>query len=153
METELGGRGGFSFSRRSYPDTPIFEEVSQLAKDLTVTLEDRPGTLAAMGEALGKAGINIEGACGFPVGGKGIAHLVVEDAAGARRALEQAGIQVSGERDVLVINVEDKPGALGSISRKVADAGVNIEVFYLASRTRLVLGTSDNAKAKSAVGA
>jgi len=124
-----------------------------MAKDLTVTLEDRPGTLAAMGEALGKAGINIEGACGFPTGGKGIAHLVVEDGAGARRALEHAGIQVGQERDVLVVNIEDQPGALGSIAQKVAGAGVNIELFYLASRTRLVLGTSDNAKAKSAVGA
>lgn len=125
-----------------------------MAKDLTVSLEDRPGTLAAMGEALGKAGINIEGACGFPMGEKAATiHLVVEDAAGARRALDQAGIQVGQERDVLVVNVEDKPGALGSIARKVANAGVNIEVFYLASRTRLVLGTSDNAKAKAAVGA
>lgn len=124
-----------------------------MAKDLTVTLEDRPGTTAAMGEALGKAGINIEGAAGFTAGGKGTAHVLVEDAAGARRALEQAGIQVGQEKDALVVNVEDTPGALGSITRKVAAAGVNIEVFYLASRTRLVLVTSDNAKAKSAVSA
>lgn len=124
-----------------------------MAKDLTVTLEDRPGTLAAMGEALGKAGVNVEGGCGFPAGGKGIFHLLIEDAAAARRALEQAGIQVGQERDALVLEVEDKPGALGSIARKIANAGVNIDLVYLASRTRLVLGTSDNAKARAAVGA
>lgn len=123
-----------------------------MAKDLMVTLEDRPGTLAAMGEALGKAGVNVEGGCGFPSGGKGVFHLLVADAVAARRALEQAGIQVGQERDVLVLDVEDKPGALGSIARKVADAGVNIDLVYLASRTRLVLGTSDNAKARAAVG-
>lgn len=123
-----------------------------MAKDLMVTLEDRPGTLAAMGEALGKAGVNVGGGCGFPSGGKGVFHLLVEDAAAARRALEQAGIMVSGERDVLVLEVEDKPGALGSIARKIANAGVNVDLVYLASRTRLVLGTNDNAKARAAAG-
>jgi len=55
-----------------------------MPKDLTVVLEDRPGTLADVGEALGKAGINIDGLCGFPCQGKGILHILVEDAAAAR---------------------------------------------------------------------
>lgn len=58
-----------------------------MAKDLTVVLEDRPGTIAHMGEALGKAGINIDGGCGFPCEGKGVLHILVEDAADARRVL------------------------------------------------------------------
>lgn len=123
-----------------------------MAKDLTVVLEDRPGTLAAMGEALGKAGVNIEGICGFPAGGKGTMHVLVEDAGAARRALQQAGLQVTGEQDVLVTTLEDKPGAMGAALRKIANAGVNVTLVYLATRTRVVIGASDLAKARTAVG-
>jgi len=124
-----------------------------MAKDLTVALEDRPGTLAALGEALGKAGVNIEGICGIPAGGKGVMHVLVGDAAAARRALQQAGIQVTAEQDVLVLDLQDKPGALGAAARKIANAGVNVTLIYLATRTRAVIGASDLAKARAAVGA
>jgi len=121
-----------------------------MTKDLTVILEDRPGTLADVGEALGKAGINIEGLCGFPCEGKGIGHILVEDAAAARRALEEVGLEVRGERQVLVLEVEDRPGALGEVSRRIADAGVNIDLIYLATNNRLVLGVDDLDKARAA---
>ncbi len=123
-----------------------------MAKDLTVVLEDRPGTLAALGEALGKAGVNLEGICGVPMGGRANVHILVEDAAGARSALQAAGLQVGGERDVLVLSLEDKPGSLGATTRKIANAGANIDLIYLATRTRVVIGTNDMAKAKAAVG-
>ncbi len=58
-----------------------------MAKDLTVVLENRPGTLAELGEALGKAGINVDGMCGFPCEGRGVIHILVEDAGAARIAL------------------------------------------------------------------
>ncbi len=103
-----------------------------MTKDLTVILEDRPGTLADVGEALGKAGINIEGGCGFPCEGEGVFHILVEDAAAARRALEEIGLEVRGERQVLVLEIEDRPGALGEVSRRIANAGVNIDLVYLA---------------------
>lgn len=122
-----------------------------MAKDLTVLLEDRPGTLAALGEALGKARINVEGVCGVPSEGRATVHILVEDAAAARRALQQAGITVRSERDVLVQKIEDKPGALGSMARKLADAGVNIDLVYLATNTRVVLGVGDMEKARKAL--
>jgi hypothetical protein len=122
-----------------------------MAKDLTVILEDRPGTLADMGQALGKAGINIDGWCGFTCEGRGVIHILVEDAAGARQALEKGGMEVSGERDVLVLEVEDRPGAFGEIARKIADAGVNFDLGYLATRTRLVIGTDELEKAQAAL--
>jgi hypothetical protein len=50
-------------------------------------------------------------------------------------------------RDVFVLNIEDRPGALGELSRKLAEAEVNIELCYLASGTRLVLGVDDMEKA------
>jgi hypothetical protein len=121
-----------------------------MAKDLTVILADRPGTLADMGEALGRAGINIDGVCGFPCGGEGVGHLLVEDSAAARRALEDAGIEVREERQVLVLEIEDRPGALGEISRRIADAGANIDLIYVASNNRLVLGVDDLDRAQAA---
>ena len=114
-------------------------------QDLTVNLENKPGTLAALGEALGNAGINIEGGCGMAGadGGAGALHILVQDAQMAREALEQAGISCGGERDVEVVSVVDQPGEMGRHLRKIADAGVNVDLFYLATSTRLVLGSAD----------
>jgi len=122
-----------------------------MSKDLTVILEDRPGSLAKVGEALGKAGMNIEGICGMTVEGKGVIHVLVQDAVKARRALEANQIQVSGELEVLVIEVEDRPAVLGNIARRLANAGVNIQLAYLATSTRLVVGVDDLDKARSAI--
>jgi hypothetical protein len=76
---------------------------------------------------------------------------LVEDAGAARQALEGAGIRVTGEREVVVLDVVDQPGTLGSVARKLADAGVNIDWAYLATRTRLVLAVSDLDRARSAL--
>jgi hypothetical protein len=122
-----------------------------MTKDLTIIMEDRPGTLADVGEALGKAGVNIEGLCGFPCEGKGIGHLLVEDATAARRALEKIGIEVRRERPVLVQQVEDRPGSFGEVTRRLANAGVNVDLAYLATDARLVFGVDDLDKARAAV--
>ncbi|MFQ5860053.1 MAG: ACT domain-containing protein [Dehalococcoidia bacterium] len=122
-----------------------------MATDLTVILENRPGTLADLGEVLGKAGVNIEGLCGFPSEGRGVIHILVEDAAAARRALEQAGLEVRGGRQVLVLAAENRPGEVGSICRRIANAGVNIDLFYVAADTRLVIGADDLDRARAAV--
>ncbi len=122
-----------------------------MAKDLTVILADRPGTLADLGETLGKAGINIDGMCGFPCEGRGVIHVLVEDGASARRVLEEGGMEVSGEREVLVLEGEDRPGTFGEITRKIANAGVNVDLCYLATRTRIVIGADDLEKARAAL--
>ena len=83
-------------------------------KDLTIALENRPGALADMGEALGRAGVSVEGGGAWVVGGQGVAHFLFADGAGARQALEAAGIQVRAEREVLVQRLkQDVPGQLG----------------------------------------
>lgn len=122
-----------------------------MATDLTINLEDRPGTLADMGEALGNAGVNIEGGCGFPCEGRGVFHVLVEDAAAARSALEGAGMQVAAQTEVIVLDVVDQPGTLGATARKMADAGVNVHLLYLATNTRLVMGVDDMEKARAAM--
>jgi hypothetical protein len=123
-----------------------------MAKNLTVILEDRPGTLADLGEALGNAGINMDGGCGIPCEGKGVFNILVEDVEGARKALEGAGIDVQGERDVLVIEMVDRPGELGKTCRKIANAGVNINLTYMVSNTRVVFGSDDLDKLRAALG-
>lgn len=122
-----------------------------MAKDLTIILEDRPGALAAMGQALGKAGVNMEGSGGFVFEGKGVLHILVEDAAAARRALQGAGIEVRGERDVLVLDIPDRPGELGKAARRMADAGVNIDLVYLNTKGKVVFGVDNMEKARAAM--
>ena len=120
-----------------------------MAKDLTVILENRPGTLADLGEALGGAGINLDAMCGFPCEGRGVIHILVEDAGGARSALEAAGLTVESERDVLLFDAEDRPGMLGETMRKLANAGVNVDLLYKATQSMLVIGADDLEKAKA----
>ncbi|MEA2557602.1 MAG: hypothetical protein QOG88_1140 [Actinomycetota bacterium] len=120
-----------------------------MASDLTLTVDDRPGGLASVGEALGAAGINIEGLLGIGLEGRGIIHVCVQDGAAARRALEGAGIKVEGEADAILgppVEGAQQPGTMGVMARAVADAGVNVRVVYLATETRVVLVTDNNAK-------
>jgi hypothetical protein len=126
-------------------------EVS-MPKDLTVIMEDRPGKLADLGEATGRAGINIDGLCAVVGDGKGFIHILVQDAASARKALEEAGIDVADEREAVIVDLHDKPGAMGEIARDLADAGVNIDVAYtIFSGVRLVILTEDVEKARAAL--
>jgi len=119
-------------------------------KDLAIRLENRPGALAEMGNALGKAGVSIEGGGGFAFGGKGIAHFLFNDGAAARKALEDAGIEVLAEREVLIQRLnQEQPGQLGKISRRMADAGVNIEVIYSDHQNQLILVVDDPAKGRA----
>jgi hypothetical protein len=76
----------------------------------------------------------------------------VGDAAGTRDALREAGIEVSGERDVLVVGIENRPGAMGEVARRIGDAGANIELVYTTfGAVRLVLGVDDLDKARAAL--
>jgi hypothetical protein len=124
-----------------------------MATDFEIVLEDRPGELARVGEALGNAGVNIEGIAGFGFEGRGIIHLVVEDAAAARSALGSAGVSVNRESEAMVTELPagaaSRPGEMGRMARAVADAGVNFEAIYLATGNRAVAVTSDNEKTRA----
>lgn len=119
-------------------------------KDLAIALENRPGALAEMGEALGRAGVSIEGGGAWVVGGRGVAHFLFADGAVARAALEAAGIRVLEEREVLVQRLkQDVPGQLGLLTRRMADAGVNIEVLYSDHDHQLILVVNDLARGRA----
>ncbi len=117
--------------------------------DLAIALEHRPGALADLGEALGRAGVSIEGGGVFVADGTGIAHFLFDDGPAARAALEAAGIRVLGENEVLVQKLrQDQPGQLGAIARRMADAGVNIEVQYSDHAGNLILVVDDVARGR-----
>jgi len=121
-------------------------------KDLTVIMDDQPGKLADLGEATGRAGVNIAGLCAMVGDGKGFIHILVEDGAAARQALEQAGIGVADEREAIVVDLHDKPGAMGEVARDLAEAGVNIDVAYtIFTGVRLVILTEDVDAARQAL--
>ena len=118
-------------------------------RDLTIALENRPGALAEMGDALGHAGVSIEGGGAFVVEGTGVAHFLFEDGAAARAALEAAGIRVIADNEVLIQRLNQaEPGQLGKLSRSMADAGVNIEVLYSDHDHQLILVVDDIAKGR-----
>jgi len=109
-------------------------------RDLCLRLPHRPGALAEVGEALGRAGVSVEGGGAFATGDGGIAHFLVGDAALARSALEGAGIEVLADREVVVQRLDqERPGQLGTICRRMAQAGVNIEVLYSDHSNQLIL--------------
>jgi hypothetical protein len=125
-----------------------------LARDLTIVLRDRPGELARLGAATGQAGVNIQGMCAFTGEGRGIIHVLVldEDAEAAQATLKEAGMGVADDREVLVVDVEDRPGTLGELARDLGEAGVNIELAYTTfGGIKLVIATDDLDSARAAL--
>jgi hypothetical protein len=112
--------------------------------DVAIELSNRPGALAEMGEALGRARVSVEGGGAWVVSGVGAAHFLVADGAAAQAALEAAGIRVAAVREVILLRLDQaRSGQLGLVCRRMADAGVNIEVQYSDHDHRLVLVVDD----------
>jgi hypothetical protein len=125
-----------------------------MSTDLTVILEHRPGELARLGEVIGEAGVNIGGLAAFTGEGRGVVHVLLDDAAVAscRTALERAGMGIADEREVLVVEIEDRPGTLGELSRQLADANVNVDLAYTTfGGVRIVIATDDLESARAAL--
>ncbi len=125
-----------------------------MATDLTVILEHRPGELARLGEVTGEAGVSIRGVAAFTGEGRGVVHVLLDDqaVAGCRAALERAGIGIADEREVLVVGVEDRPMALGELTRQLAEANVNVELAYTTfGGGMIVIATDDLESARAAL--
>lgn len=118
--------------------------------DVAIRLDNRPGAMAEMGEALGAAGVSVEGGGGWVADGKATMHFLFEDGQAARKALLQAKIEILEVREVLVQKLkQDVPGQLGMIARRMADAGVNIEVVYSDHANQLILVVDDFEKGRA----
>ena len=125
-----------------------------MPRNLTVILHDRPGELARLGEALGGAGVNLRGLAAFTGEDNGIIHLLVDDeeAERAKKALHDVKIGLADDREVLVVDIHDRPGTLGELALELAAVNVNIELAYSAfGDARLVIATDDLDNARAAL--
>lgn len=123
----------------------------EITKQLAVFLDNRPGTLARLADALAEAKINIHAISTSDTVDHSVARLVVSDYRRALHLFEQRGVLVI-EDDVLMIEGDNKPGSLARIAQRLADAKVNIEYCYCATAPRekhglMILRVSDAKKA------
>ena len=123
--------------------------------DLTLILHDRPGELARVGEVAGSAGIHIRGVAAFTGEGRGVIHVLVDDDEAERAVAEfkRERLRLADQREVLVVDVRDRPGSLGELARELAEANVNLELAYPTFNAgQLVIVTDDMQSARDALG-
>ena len=115
-----------------------------MAMDLVIEVDNRPGMLARVAAAISDAGVNLAAATCVGPGDRAELHILVPHAEAARHALaitHQAVI--SREREVVVVDVVDRPGALADLARQVAEAGIDLDLVYVATHNRVVFGSKD----------
>jgi len=120
--------------------------------DLVIELENTPGALAQVAAAISDAGVNIAAATCVGPGKRAELHILVPHAEAARHSLAISHLAVSREREVVVVDVEDRPGVLADLTRKIAKAGVDLDLVYVATRNRVVFGAPDLDALRAAVG-
>ncbi len=122
-----------------------------MAFDLVIDIENTPGALAKVAAAISDAGVNIAAATCIGTGERAEMHILVPHAEAARHSLAISHVAVSREREVVVVDVEDRPGVLADLTRKIAKAGVDLDLVYVATRNRVVFGSADLAGLRAAV--
>ena len=119
--------------------------------DLTIEIENAPGALAEVAAAISDAGVNIAAATCVGPGAQAELHILVPRAGAARHSLGISHVAVTREREVVVIDVEDRPGVLADLTRKIAKAGVDLDLVYVATQNRVVFGAPDLEALKAAL--
>jgi len=111
--------------------------------DLVIEIENTPGALAQVAAAISDAGVNIAAATCIGGGREAELHILVPHAEAARHALAISHLAVTREREVAVVDVEDRPGVLADLTRRIARADVDLDLVYVATRNRVVFGAPD----------
>jgi hypothetical protein len=122
-----------------------------MAIDLAIDIENAPGALARVAAAISDAGVNIAAATCVGPGEQAEVHILVPHAEAAKHALAISHLAVTREREVVVVDVHDRPGVLADLTRKVARAGVNLDLVYVATENRVVFGAADLGALKAAL--
>ena len=122
-----------------------------MATDLVIEVENVPGALARIAAAISDAGVNIAAATCVGPGDRAELHILVPHAEAARHSLAISHLGVTREREVVVVDVQDRPGVLADLTRKIARAGVNLDLVYVATNNRVVFGSDDIAGLRAAV--
>jgi hypothetical protein len=114
-----------------------------MAVDLAIDIDNTPGALARVAAAISDAGVNIAAATCVGPGERAELHILVPHAEAAKHALAISHVAVTREREVVVVDVEDRPGVLADLTRRIARAGVNLDLVYIATQNRVVFGAPD----------
>ena len=114
-----------------------------MAIDLVIDIENSPGALAEVAALISDAGVNIAAATCIGTGDRAELHILVPHAEAARHSLAISHVAVTREREVVVVDVEDRPGVLADLTRQIAKAGVDLDLVYVATRNRVVFGAGD----------
>jgi hypothetical protein len=122
-----------------------------MATDLVIDLDNTPGALARVAAAISDAGVNIAAATCIGAGAVAELHILVPHAEAAKHSLAISNLAVSREREVVVVDVEDRPGVLADLTRRIAKAGVDLDLVYVATRNRVVFGSQDLAGLEAAL--
>jgi hypothetical protein len=123
-----------------------------MAFDLVIDIPNNPGALAEVAGAISDAGVNIAAATCIGPGERAELHILVPHPEAARHLLAISHLGVTREREVVVVDVEDRPGVLADLTRKIARAGVNLDLVYVATRNRVVFGAPDLSGLRDALG-
>jgi len=123
-----------------------------MATDLVIEVANEPGALAEIAAAISDAGVNIAAATCVGAGDRAELHILVPHAEAARHSLGISHLGVTREREVVVVDVQDRPGVLADLTRKIAKAGINLDLVYVATNNRVVFGSDDLAGLRAAVG-
>jgi hypothetical protein len=123
-----------------------------MATDLVIDIENKPGALAEVAAAISDAGVNVAAATCIGRAERAELHILVPHAEAARHSLAISHVAVTREREVVVIDVEDHPGVLADLTRKIAKAGVDLDLVYVATRNRVVFGSPDLDGLRAALG-
>jgi hypothetical protein len=122
-----------------------------MAFDLAIDIENSPGSLAEVAAAISDAGVNIAAATCIGTGDRAELHILVKHAEAARHSLAISHVAVTREREVVVVDVEDRPGVLADLTRKIARAGVDLDLVYVATQNRVVFGAPDLDSLRAAI--
>src|ERR671933_1985386 len=99
-----------------------------MATDLVIDIDNTPGALAKVAAAISDAGVNIAAATCLGPGERAELHILVKHAEAARHSLAISHLAVTREREGVVVDGEDRPGVLADLTRKIAKAGVNLDL-------------------------
>jgi len=123
-----------------------------MAVDLVIDIENTPGALAEVAAAISDAGVNIAAATCIGAGERAELHILVPHDEAGRHSLGISHLAVSREREVVVVDVEDRPGVLADLTRRIARAGIDLDLVYVATRNRVVFGAPDLDALRAALG-
>lgn len=121
---------------------------AQLAKQLMISVDNKVGTMAELTHIIASSKVNLVAVCAYAVDNKGMIMFMTEDNEKSKKVLKSQGYDVR-EEEVVLLTLENKPGALTSVTEKIAQAGIDLTLVYGSvekggKNSRIVLVSEDN---------